>query len=641
MDWLRVMQTLVLCVGIFWVPGLVVGHASGLRGARLVAIAPAVGAGVLGAASILCGVASLGWTVLHAAVATAATASALVVLRRRDAGPPVASRPMLSRGVLVLGGAVGIGVLGQVVPVVIAMGRPDRVLNAWDALFHLSAVQAARAEGLVTPMSLSELAAPGEARVNFYPHAWHAVTALVPQWSGPVVVVNVAAIVPVVVATVVGVVALARVLFPDAPEVAPVAAVLTASGLAVPLAIALQPGLIPNAFALSLVPGVLACVIDARRAQTSARAALGLAALGVTFAHPNAGLALLVLSMPWVLPVLAPVVLQLTKGWRGRGVLAIALAVVLAVLVLVLASPTARVVADIHQKPPQGAGELAARLATGNLGEWTSYAIVPTLLAALGAVVAFRKRRGRALVVAVLVAVALYASAASPFDAVSRLTGLWYTETRRIAPLVGMLVVLLAAFGTVWLARTAATKAKLPAQMSEVGARRTLGILVLAFAVGLAPATLRALADDSFSQAVPEEPQAFDRVPYLSEAEEDMIRSLGGTLDPDALLLGSSFSGAGHLAALTGQRVNQPYHSTSLGPREVYVSEHLADLGVDSRVCENVRALGARAVYVDPHALHSTYWREAVPADFATAPRHGVVLASAGDVAIYSLDACY
>ena len=641
MDWLRVMPTLVLCVGIFWLPGLVVGHVGGLRGARLVAIAPAVSAGVLGAASILCGAAGLGWTVLHAAVATTATASVVAVVRRRSAVLSVPSRPMRSRGTVILGGAVGLGVLGQVVPVLVAMGRPDRILNAWDALFHLSAVQAARAEGLVTPTSLSELAAPDQARVSFYPHAWHAITALVPQWSGPVVVVNVASVVPVVVATVVGVVALARVLFPDAPEVAPVAAVLTASGLAVPLAVALQPGLIPNAFALSLVPGVLACVIDARRLPTSARAVLGLAALGVTFAHPNAGLALCVLSMPWVLPMLSPAVVRLTTSWRGRGVLVIALAAGLTALVLVLASPTARVVAEIHQKPPQGAGELAARLATGNLGEWTSYAIVPMLCAVLGVVVSVRQRRGRALVVAVLVSVALYASAASPVDAVSSLTGLWYTETRRIAPLVGMLVAPLAALGTVWLARTAATRAQLPAQMSEIGARRTLGALLVALAVGLGPVTLHDLADDSFSQTVPDDPQPFDRVPYLSEAEEAMIRSLDGALDPDSLLLGSSFSGSGHLAALTGQRVNQPYHTTQLGPRETYVSEHLVDLGVDPRVCENVRALGARAVYVDPHPLHSTYWREAAPAAFATAPRNGVVVASADDVAIYSLDACY
>ena len=120
-----------------------------------------------------------------------------------------------------LGAAIAVGVLGQLVPVVVAMGRPDRVLNAWDALFHLSAVQDARAAGRVTPMSLASLAAPDSATVSFYPHAWHAVTALVPQWSGAMVTVNVASLVPVVLATVVGMAALARAVFPDVPSSRP------------------------------------------------------------------------------------------------------------------------------------------------------------------------------------------------------------------------------------------------------------------------------------------------------------------------------------------------------------------------------------------------------------------------------------
>ena len=321
--------------------------------------------------------------------------------------------------------------------------------------------------------------------------------------------------------------------------------------------------------------------------------------------------------------------------------MAAAVAATLAAAVAVRTSSTAQVVVAIHQKPSQSYRELAERLVTGNLGEWAVYPIVATALAVLGAVVAIRQRRGRALVVAAVLAVALYACAASPIEAVSSLTRLWYTETRRIAPVVGMLLVPLAALAVTWAAREASRRVELPARLTPEAGQRVLGGLLLVLAVGLGPLTLDGLADDSFSQTVPEKPGTFDRVPYLSEAEEDMIRDVGGRLDPDDLLLGSSFSGAGHLAALTGQRVNQPYHTTLLSPEAVYVSDHLADLGVDPVVCADVRALGAHAVYVDPYPLHSTYWLDAAPGRFITAPRDGVVLARAGDTAIYSLDSCY
>lgn len=643
MSWLQVVPVVVACIVVFWAPGLLLSRAAGVRGMLSLAIAPAVTTGLLGLASVLAAASGIAWTWPIAATATAVALLVVVLVRGRPRqSPQEPVVPVLQHGAVALVAAVAFGVLAQLVPVAAGMQRPDRVHNAFDALFHLSAVQGARRAGVVTPMSLADLAAPESSAVAFYPHAWHAVTALVPQWSGAIVTVNVAFIVPVALATVLGVTALTLAALPGATAAATVAPALAASGVAVPLAIALQPGLIPNAFALSLVPGALACVVVACRRRTRDGLLLvGLATTGIGLVHPNAGLSLVVLSAPWVLPALAGPVRRLVAGWRGRAVVVASAATVLAGVVVLVTSSTAQEVAEIRQKPPQPYAELAARLASGNLGEWTAYPIVVTAFALFGAVVLVRQRRSRALVAAVVLSVLLYGSAASPIDAVSALTNLWYTETRRIAPLVGMLCMPLAAFGLVHAARTAAQRVELPARMGVMGARRVLAGVLLVLAVGLGPLVLHGLADDAFTQSVPEQAQAFDRVPYLDVAEEEMIRTVGEVLDPEELLLGSSFSGAGHLAALTGQRVNQPYHTTSLGPRELYVSEHLTDLRTDPLVCENVRALGARAVYVDPLPLHSTYWLEASPRPFMSAPRGGVVLARGGVAAVYSLDECY
>lgn len=641
MSWLQAVPVAMACLIAFWGPGLLLARTAGIRGLNQVAIAPAATAGLLGCLSVLTSAVGIGWSWLSATVATGVTVLAVVLVRRARSASPLEAVPRRGGRPGLLSAAIVVGVLGQLVPILVAMGRPDRVLNAWDALFHLSAVQEARAAGDVTPMSLARLAAPGSDAVDFYPHAWHAVTALVPQWFGPLVSVNAASIVPVILATVVGMAALARAIFPDVPSAAPVTAVLAASGVVAPIGIALQPALIPNAFALSLVPGVLACVVEAFSGRKFSWPILGLAAVGITLAHPNAGLMLALLSLPWVVPALVSAARRLPVRWPGRIAAVAAVAAAVAAAAAVRTSSTAQVVMAIHQKPPQPYTELAGRLLTGNLGEWSVYPIVATVLAILGGIMAVRRRRGTAFVVAVAVAVALYASAASPIDAVSGLTRLWYTETRRIAPVLGMLLVPLAALAVIRTAHAATRRVQLPARLSVESGQRVLGALFIALAVGLGPLTLNALADDSFSQSIPDRPGAFDRVPYLSEAEEDMIRDVGERLNPDELLLGSSFSGAGHLAALTDQRVNQPYHTTALTSEAVYVSDHLADLGVDPRVCAAVRSLGAHAVYVDPYPLHSTYWQDAAAGKFTTPPREGVVLARGGATAIYSLDECY
>jgi len=121
-----------------------------------------------------------------------------------------------------------------------------------------------------------------------------------------------------------------------------------------------------------------------------------------------------------------------------------------------------------------------------------------------------------------------------------------------------------------------------------------------------------------------------------------MIDEVAPLLDHDGLLLGSSLGGAGHLAAITGQPVVQPYHSVPLPPAAEYVSEHLADLRTDPRVCAAVRDLDARYVYVEARPLHSTYWSFVARSVFGTAPPDDDgLLARAGTAAVFTLDECY
>lgn len=659
MTWWYAVPIALACLAVFWLPGWLILTAARVRGLLALALAPAVGAGVLGLSSWLCLPAGVAWGPVPAALGTALFAGTAHLLyqerRRRDREPSrQGGRPSLSArrtdsvrswnrwGLPV---ALGVAVAAQVVPVAIGMVRPNRVQNAWDALFHLSAIQSALAEGRVDPSWLALLAAP-DRTASFYPHAWHAAASLVPQWAGPLVSLNVATVLPCAVATAIGAAALARELFPAIRHLPALTALVTGMGIPVPLSIALQPGLVPNAFALSLVPGALAAVVRLTRSSDARALELwlvaGLAAAGVGLAHPGALIGLSLVALPWVAVRAWPWIRSgLRSGW-GRARVLGAAGALLGAVVLVAANPTSRLVASINHKPPQTANELAMRLLTGNLGEWMSYPIVPVFLGVLACVSLARRPGSRRPVVAFVLTVAAYCAAASSFAILSSLTALWYSEERRVAPLVGVLLAPLAAYGLVVVTRAAVRHVTVPPRIGETGAHVLVAgtVVVLCLVPGVESTT--DLAWDTYTQEVAEDPEPFDRVPYLSPAEEQLLTRLPALVGPDDLVLGSSLSGAGHLAALSGGRVVQPYHTTLLSADALYVSEHLPELGDDPRVCEAVRDLGARYVYVDPHPLHSTYWHSAGYGSFTDPPPAGTeVVDRAGDVVVYSLEQCY
>jgi hypothetical protein len=638
MSWWSAVPVALVCLAVFWLPGLAVLRVAGTRGLGALALAPAVTAGILGTASALCPVLGLRWGPPTAVAACVAVVAAVGLLARRrpadDTGRPDHGS---SRW---LPAALAAGVLGQLVVLVGALPRPDAVQNAWDALFHLEAVVAGRVVGRADPAFLARLADPSGG-TGFYPHAWHAAAELVPHWAGVLVTVNVAALLPVVVATTLGTTFLARELFPDVRAVPPLVAVLSACGVALPLGIALQPALIPNAYAIALVPAVLALVVR-RDGRPGRWVVVAVGAVGIGLCHPNALLGLLVLSLPWVLPRLwAWARTAVRRGW-GRaqvGALAVAVAACAAALLL---SRTSRIVSGIRTKEPWTPGTLAERLVTGNLGEWPAYPVVFVALTVVGAVLAVRSRRAVPLVVALGAALVLYVCASSPVDAVAAVASLWYTETRRLAPFVSVLALPLAAYGLARAADAASHRFELPAGLTTAGARRLLAGLGLALVVVPGTLSLAALAEDTYSPAPPASDSPYARAPYLTDDEVRMVARAAPRLDPDALLLGSSFGGAGHLGALHGQRVVQPYHTTVLPPAARYVSDHLAQLRTDPRVCQGVRELGARYVYVEERPLHATSWMFASGSAFSTPPADDSGLVDhAGTAAIYTLDVCY
>lgn len=619
-----------------------------------VSAAPAVGTGVVAVAAVAADALGVAWGLLPVAAVTALCAGAAAVLHRWAPGWPALRRAADAPGVpgpatdgdaprptlrLATAGAVLAASLLTLVPLAAGMGRPDRVQNAWDALFHAVAVDRMRAGG--GPGSVSDLASP-DGNIA-YPFAWHALTSLLPGGVDAVAAANLGAFLPTVVVAAAGTAALARAVLPATPWAGPVAALLTAAALGSPLSPALQPGLVANAFGLALVPGVLAHVVRPHRVAPAAVVPAALAALGIGLSHPGALLGLAVLAAPWV--VARAVRWARTPGGeatqrRTLTLLVVLAAGVLAVNVVVSASSTAEAVAGTLVKEPVGLGEVARRLLTGDLGEWPVHPLVVVVLAVVGTL-ALLRRRDVVLVVAALLVVAAYAVAATQVPMLSVLTSLWYTETRRIAPLVGLPATLLAAHGLVVVVTWVGTAVRrwVPAG----AARAAVAVCALALVAAAAVPGVRAthtLAVDTFAQEVADGPTP--RVPYLTADEEAMVRRLAATLGPDDLVLGGSLTGAGHLGVLTGARVSQPYQTVP-HPEDVQLVDHrLADLGRDPVVCAGVRRLGARYLYVDPAPLRASTWTQDYPTWFTEVPGpQAPVVDRGGTASLHSLAVCY
>ena len=82
MSWLSALPAFVIIVGLLYLPGAALAAAVGARGFLLVAVAPAVSIAAFGAAAILFPFVGLQWAASQVAVAIAATAVVIFLLRR-------------------------------------------------------------------------------------------------------------------------------------------------------------------------------------------------------------------------------------------------------------------------------------------------------------------------------------------------------------------------------------------------------------------------------------------------------------------------------------------------------------------------------------------------------------------------------
>lgn len=583
MTWLDAAPSLGAAIALLLLPGLLVVWVTGVRGLMLPALAPVGSVAVIAAAAVLAQLGHVRFGLLPVGVTTLVVALVLGVVRwfggRRSAAitrqPTDEDRSDLGRrerrslvagllGTVVGGMALGVGLID-------GLDSPDRWPQTFDAVFHLSAVEHIVSTGDGSSLTLGTVSAPAMGHV-FYPAAWHDLAALVATVTGAAVPVaaNSVALAAAAVAWPLGCAGLARVAFGPRPVVVATAAILAAGLTASPVVLSSYGTLWPNALATAVLPAALALLVDLvgagkeRVIPPLPGCVLLVGALGgVGLAHPNVAVSLLVLAVP---------VLLFGTWSRGLRWRLGSLTYGLLVSWLLLWSPAFAGLRGtswpMRQSIPQAAGEWLT-LAPQRLP--APYVLAGLTL--LGCVAAWRNPRLRWLVASHATAGALFALIAGSDGRWSRMvSAAWWDDPFRLAALAGVAGVPLAALGVDAIAqgaRRALTERPRSGFVRIGAAVMVVSLLASVLLVSLEVGQTSKVVGwwyGSDSLLLPAESALVKRLPdYVAAGEkvvgnpwngaaltgplgerEAVFPHLGGTWDPDRVLLAQGLSGASH-----------------------------------------------------------------------------------------------
>lgn len=654
--WISLIPLIVTVCGLLILPGLLTTAASGLPLRTAAPLAPAASVAIIAGAGVVAPLVRVPWGVplvaaLTAILTLAAALARLIVsrVRARRAGSAdgAATRAPTSRPSRadVLTGLVLLGFSALIMTWLVAreLNTPDAISQTFDAVFHLNAVEWILRTGNASSIKCHLESPEG----GVYPMGWHTLVALTMKVAHSTSIPLATNATTIAVSALVwpgGCLALASRLFNGRRLAMIATALLCTATASFPLLVISFGVLYPNFLALALLPGMIASLLDLFPAHDEPSAppllipALVLAVAGLGLAQPNAIvtflIALIILMGAWIMRA----VNGAKRGGPARQI---------RTRIIVCAITTlATVGVWIGVRPPQRSatwgpnnvmsaviGEILTSTPQGLPIAW-----VVAVPAIVGAVAAWRRRRLRWLVIFHAVGCLLYlASKTMPMgDLRYYVVGTWYSDTNRLAALIPLGAIPLAALGTCVIADRAAQRLT-TLRLHEPGARRRI-----AYAVLVANLVLLGPASTATSQALHklEAPYTMNAGSELLTPDElGLIRMLPGLVGEDDTVAVDPSTGAALAYSLAGTSTTIKhifYHDT---PDLEVVDKKLRLAGKDPQVCEAVNNLGIRYVlYFPGRTLHN----RRPFSGFVNLPTAGgfELVAQYGRAALYRVTAC-
>ena len=673
--WTLAAATLVVA-GLLLVPGWIVGRSAHLGALPSLAVAPALGSAIIGAAEILAHALALPWRPWGWAVIAALTAVSALMARLIAGSPPERARRTAPQGWAertILAGGLIVAVVVPAGAILSVLPGPAYPAQAFDATFHLNAVAAIREGGNAS--MLGGLSALYSGRAVYYPTVWHGALALAPGGPVPVSTAGVLALTAVAwPLSLLGL--LARAAGIDAPwepeaegarrrqQACAVAAVLALSAAVVGFPLLPMTSLAVWPYALSVLglPGVLVLYDLLRRGTASRRlrlvlVLLALAAAGGVVAAHGTGLFNLVVLTP---PFLADAVVSL---WRRsatrRGGRALLAAVAVAAM-LVLAAGTWFMRGSLasvlgYRRPAGGVAGAVATLGQAII-DLPMYGAVPGATVPIGIVFGLltlaaawsaRSRRDQCpWLIMWLLALLLLILVGGPQWVGRQLGAPWYLQKARILPLAILpAFVLLVQAGAgqpgrrLWevLRRTAS-------RVSGVRPERAAAAILVTLV--LLPVAARTPLERNLAASV-YDPQRIQYGTLLTKDSIALIRRSRSELPDDAVVLGAPSRGAAHLWSLGGLHVVYPTRDkTAPGTPGAALASAWPTLGQKgSQTCTLLNRLGVRYFYSSSDATASGSVTGAAPlrwdSRLTQVPSEGLELVdSEGSASLWRITAC-
>lgn len=585
--WLAALPAVLVAVLCVTAPGMLIAWTLRLRGLSFLAGAVAASIAAIGLATIAAGAIGVRWGVLPLIAVSLAIALLVLPLRmlardrfvyRNDRPRSRASFIAAIGGVLAAGALIAFQLTGDI-------GAPDNISQTYDGVFHLNAAAHSLITGNVSPFDF-QVSAVGSSSA-FYPSLWHATVVLVAQLTGASIPVATNAVALAVAAWVwpVAIVFLTK-NFVGERHANPILVGLLATGFtAFPYLLLSWGVLYPNLLSTALLPIALGFLHRSlRHRELGVEAPLvstwvaTIGALGASvLSHPNGVFGFALLSAPLLLATANDVRRsELSRGQKAARLSAIGVAA-LAMLLLWLRVQTG-----------DNTREYGSSIATATIDGFSNAPMLDprawflTVLVVAGVIFLLAAKRHRWLIGSYVITLGFFVVSSSLSGGLRDvLTGAWYNDAHRLAALLPITAVPLAAvavckiYDYVSLGLSRDSQSLSGSRVSQVAA--TLAVLLIALLVVTGSRGQALVAQSGWIRDL----YLSDGL-LLSDDERDLLERLPEEVPDDAVVAGDPWTGTGLALAISQREVLFAHLKGNYNDEITDLATDFKDMGANS-----------------------------------------------------------